>query len=78
MVAKRLERDIDIAILISFDGERYRLSLASKDRIDVGELGRNLLNIAGGRGGGRRGWFMGYIENIEAAEDYLNEYFSEL
>jgi len=77
-VAKILGKLIDIAVIISYDDERYRLLIASSSDIDAVSLGKELIKVSGGRGGGRKGWFMGYIEDIDEAESFLGEYLSGL
>jgi len=68
------ERSIDILCVISWDGERYSIFLASKD-IDIEDFKSRIREVAGGRGGGRLGMYMGYIENVDAFIKFFKDYF---
>ena len=72
VISKRMDKeDIDLCAIFSYDGSKYRFLLASNKDVDINSIGRKLIEVARGKGGGRRGWFMGYITDMEKARKYL-------
>ena len=69
VLSKRLD-EVDVGIVFSYDGEKYRFILASS-KIELGGIFKTLINIGEGRGGGSRGWYMGYIKNIKNGREFI-------
>lgn len=69
VLSKRLD-EVDVGIVFSYDGEKYRFILASS-KIELEDIFKNLINVADGRGGGRRDWYMGYIKDIEKGKNFI-------
>ena len=68
------ERGIEVLAIISWDGDKYSIFLASKG-VDIEGFKSRIREAAGGSGGGRPGMYMGYIEDVDGFTRYFKEYF---
>ncbi len=67
------ERGVDILSVLSWDGERHRVFLASSG-VDIEGLKARIRGECGGRGGGGQGMYMGYVEDPDRYRALIMEY----
>ncbi len=67
------ERGVDILSVLSWDGERHRVFLASSG-VDIEGLKARIRGVCGGRGGGGQGMYMGYVEDPDRYRALIMEY----
>ncbi|HIQ13492.1 MAG TPA: hypothetical protein EYH44_03815 [Thermoprotei archaeon] len=68
-----IDRDINVLAIVSWDGEKYTVFVASRN-FDIEQFKSRVKTVAGGSGGGKPGMYMGYIENPEAFKKLFDEY----
>jgi len=67
------DRGVDILSVLSWDGEKHMVFLASSGP-DIEGLKNRVRTECGGRGGGGRNMYMGYVEDPDRYKILLAEY----
>ncbi len=67
------ERGVDILSVLSWDGEKHMVFLASRG-VDIEGLKARISGECGGRGGGGKNVYMGYVEDPERYRSLLMEH----
>jgi len=74
-IGRRVLRDRGLQLLavVSYDGEKHNVFLSSLE-IDIESLKKRVVEEAGGKGGGGRGFYIGYVDDPDAFKKLVYEF----
>ena len=67
-------RNVDVLVILTEGKDKHEVFIASKD-LDIEDLKSRIRDVAGGRGGGRRGMYFGYVDDPSKFRELISRYF---